>query len=88
MIFLISAVVYTVKFQSLPHAHILLFVAKEDKSDDPEDIDRFLSVEIPDKETNSAYYNDVQEFMMHGPCGATKQNSPCMRNGFCGRYFP
>lgn len=84
MIFLIYVVVYTVKFQkcNLPNAHILLFVAKEDKSHDPEDIDHFLSVKILDKETNSTYYNDVQEFMIHGPCGAAKQNSPCVRNGF------
>ncbi|XP_072064404.1 uncharacterized protein [Arachis hypogaea] len=78
----VCAVVYTIEFQKrgLPHAHILLFLHKDDKYPTAEDIDKIISTEIPDKELDPEYYEDVEKHMMHGPCGMARKDSPCMEN--------
>ncbi|XP_057744772.1 uncharacterized protein LOC130962595 [Arachis stenosperma] len=85
-----KAVIYTIEFQKrgLPHAHILLFLAAEYKYPSPEDIDKIISAEIPDPLHDPNYYEAVKHFMVHGPCGLAKKNSPCMENGQCIRHFP
>ncbi|KAL3654728.1 hypothetical protein CASFOL_001463 [Castilleja foliolosa] len=60
----VVAVVCTIEFKKrgLPHAHILLFLAKENKYPTPDDIDRIISDEIPDKEYDpSCRENDDEE---------------------------
>ncbi|KAL3656101.1 hypothetical protein CASFOL_000497 [Castilleja foliolosa] len=59
--------VYTIEFQKrgLPHAHILLFLAKENNYPTPDDIDRIISAEIPDKESDPTYYDAIKTHMMH-----------------------
>ncbi|POM69774.1 Helitron helicase-like protein [Phytophthora palmivora] len=46
-----AATIYVVEFQkqSLPHAHILLFVRPKEKPLTAQDVDRLFSAEIPDK---------------------------------------
>ncbi|XP_016172760.1 uncharacterized protein LOC107615170 [Arachis ipaensis] len=80
----------TVTFQKrgLLHAHILLFMHSLYKPKSPEDIDRLISVEIPDKLTRPKLYATVEKFMVYGLCGRYNNNSPCMSNGRCSKYYP
>ncbi|XP_025692828.1 uncharacterized protein [Arachis hypogaea] len=85
-----KAVIYTIEFQKrgLPHAHILLFLHEQDKYPTPADIDKIICAEIPDADVNTAYYEAVKSFMLHGPCGLSKPTSPCMEEGRCIHHFP
>ncbi|KAI5392584.1 hypothetical protein KIW84_077109 [Lathyrus oleraceus] len=86
----ILAYMYTIEFQKrgLPHAHILIFLHPSNKYPTPSDIDRIISAEIPDQDTNEELYNLVKTHMIHGPCGFANRSSPCMKDGKCSKYFP
>ncbi|XP_031112095.1 uncharacterized protein LOC116016070 [Ipomoea triloba] len=86
----VTTVVYTIEFQKrgLPHAHILIFLERTTTLSTASCMDSFISAEIPDKEVDKEYYNAVEEFMIHGPCGLYKPNSPCMVNKKCSKHFP
>ncbi|GMF45672.1 unnamed protein product [Phytophthora fragariaefolia] len=68
----VQARIYVVEFQKrgLPHAHILAILAEEDKPRTREIIDKLVSAELPDPETNPQLYETILTCMMHGPCGA------------------
>ncbi|XP_019166702.1 PREDICTED: uncharacterized protein LOC109162455 [Ipomoea nil] len=51
-------------------------------------LDKIISAEIPDANMDVEYYKAVEEFMMHGPCGKARLNSPCMVKGRCSKHFP
>ncbi|XP_019179625.1 PREDICTED: uncharacterized protein LOC109174851 [Ipomoea nil] len=72
----------------LPHAHILIFLSKSNSYPNPKDIDVIISIEIPSQLCDPEYYKAIDEFMIHGPCGAARKNSPCMVNGKCSKFFP
>ena len=78
--------------RGLPHAHILCIMAPEDKPRTPKDIDKLVSAEIPDKNTNPKLHAIVTKHMCHGPCGNVNVNSPCMETKgslkVCGKQFP
>ncbi|XP_031096933.1 uncharacterized protein LOC116001185 [Ipomoea triloba] len=86
----VRAVIYIIEFQKrgLPHAHILLFLANNDRNAVSTFIDKMIAVEIPSKEVDPEYYNCVEEFMVHGSCGHARKKSPCMLNGRCLKHFP
>uniref|UniRef100_A0A803MUL7 ATP-dependent DNA helicase n=1 Tax=Chenopodium quinoa TaxID=63459 RepID=A0A803MUL7_CHEQI len=75
---------YVIEFQNrrLPHAHILITLAPEDKPKCPDDIDVIISAEIPDKDTDPLAFETITKNMLHGPCG------PCLIDGKCSKHFP
>ncbi|XP_071712618.1 uncharacterized protein [Rutidosis leptorrhynchoides] len=87
----VGADVYTVEFQKrgLPHAHICLFLDKKDKMPNPEDVDKYICAEIPDKNTDPELYQLVSDLMMHGPYGEKNPNCPCTDvDKKCTKHFP
>ncbi|XP_019198170.1 PREDICTED: uncharacterized protein LOC109191996 [Ipomoea nil] len=86
----VKSVIYTIEFQKrgLPHAHILIFLKNKVDMTSPTYMDSIIKAEVPDKTMQMKYYNAVEEFMVHGPCGIARRNSPCMVNGKCSKHFP
>ncbi|KAH9611760.1 hypothetical protein KSS87_009024 [Heliosperma pusillum] len=84
------AAVYTVEFQKrgLPHAHILLFLHRDDKFPAAADVDKIISAEIPDPVEDPVLHSVVCAHMLHGPCGTANRNSPCMIGEKCSKYYP
>lgn len=88
------AEVNVVEFQKrgLPHCHMLVILAPEDKPLTPEEVDAIVCAEIPDPETNPRLYEIVGRCMMHGPCGASHPNCACMEGEgaekHCSKNFP
>lgn len=74
--------------RGLPHAHIIIILADEDKPRAREIIDKLVSAEIPDEATNPELYKTVMTCMMHGPCGSQNPNCVCMKDGRCTKGFP
>ncbi|CAK8536686.1 unnamed protein product [Lathyrus sativus] len=77
----VLAYMYTFEFQNrgLPHAHIIIFLHPSNIYPNPADIDRIISAEIPDGETDTELYNLVKSHMIHGPCDVGNKSAPCMR---------
>src|ERR1044072_9800014 len=81
---------YTVEFQKcgLPHAHILIWLSKENKINNCDDIGKHISAELPDLVLYPKLYQAVETYMMHGPCGSGAMYSPCLENNRCSKFFP
>ncbi|XP_019182973.1 PREDICTED: uncharacterized protein LOC109177926 [Ipomoea nil] len=86
----VIGVIYTIEFQKrgLPHAHILLFLDKQQQASHGIHLDNIISAELPDPIQDPEYFKLVDEYMMHGPCGRARLNSPCMAKGKCTKHFP
>nr|XP_047146315.1 uncharacterized protein LOC124819141 [Hydra vulgaris] len=82
--------VQVIEFQKhgLPHAHILLHLANDDKLETSQDIDNLTCAEIPDPIVNCELYDIIKTCMIHGPCGILNSNSPCMKDGVCSKKYP
>ncbi|KAI7729723.1 hypothetical protein M8C21_020928 [Ambrosia artemisiifolia] len=72
--------VYVIEFQKrgLPHAHFLLIMHPQHKINSPDQYDKFVCAEIPNKQTHPTLHDVVINHMIHGPCGALRPTSPCM----------
>ena len=79
-----------VEFQKggLPHAHIVLILADEDKIKEEHKIDTVISAELPDPKSQQELYQLVTHHNLHGPCGDEKPTAVCMNEGQCCRHFP
>ncbi len=77
--------IYVIEFQKrgLPHAHILIFFAEDYKPHMVKDVNRMISVKLPNRKTNRLAHEMIARCMMHGPCGATFPNAPCMGDHKC-----
>ena len=74
--------------RGLPHSHILLILAPEDKPRSTDDYDRFVCAELPDKQKHPQLYETVAKNMIQGPCGVLNPHSVCMSEGNCTKKFP
>lgn len=81
---------YTIEFQKrgLPHAHILLWLSPSNKLDSTSSIDSIICAELPNSRIFPKLYSVVTNFMVHGPCGVARRNSPCMKDGQCSKFYP
>jgi hypothetical protein len=86
----IAGLVYTTEFQKrgLPHIHLLIFLQTPYKIRDARHVDSIISAKLPDRNAQPILWNAVTQFMIHGSCGPTNPNAPCMQDGKCSRYFP
>ncbi|GJY62727.1 DNA helicase [Tanacetum coccineum] len=89
IIFLMSFTGGLVEFQKrgLPHCHTLLWVDSASKIQEPEDVDRLISAELPDPQTDPEGYKVISEMMIHGPCGAANMSATCMQGNKCTKEF-
>lgn len=63
--------------------HLIITLNDNHKLDTPENVDKFISAEIPCPEKNKKLHDLVMKHMLHGPCGAR-----CEENGKCSKRFP
>ena len=96
----VAAYLYVVEFQKrgLPHVHILLILAENDRLTTDDQVDAVICAELPpdptiaqndvDKEQMQALDNIVKTNMIHGPCGIANPRAPCMADGKCTKSFP
>jgi hypothetical protein len=47
------------------------------------DVDRMITVELPNPKTNRLAHETVARCIMHDPCGAMFPNAPCMEDDKC-----
>uniref|UniRef100_H3G691 Helitron helicase-like domain-containing protein n=1 Tax=Phytophthora ramorum TaxID=164328 RepID=H3G691_PHYRM len=85
-----EARIYVVEFQKrgLPHTHILIILAEEDKPRTRQIVDRMVSAELPDREKFPQLFETIMTFMLHGPCGAANPSCACMKDGKCTKGYP
>ena len=82
---------YSIEFQKrgLPHCHMLIYLRDEDKLRTPEDIDRFISAELPDPIREPELYSIIVKHNVHGPCGEMNLNALCMQSSnTCSKKYP
>lgn len=101
----VLAYTYVIEYQkrNLPHVHLLLIIAPEDKLKTPEEIDEVIWARLPQREDfvegpeGDDAYERLREIvgttMMHGPCGIHNPNAPCMTDlpatsKLCNKKFP
>ncbi|XP_074373685.1 uncharacterized protein LOC141714035 [Apium graveolens] len=83
-------VMYVIEFQKrgLPHVHMLIWLDSASKQRLKQNVDSYVSAEIPDPLLDPVGYAAVNAFMMHGPCGPDNMKSPCMKDFKCSHHFP
>ncbi|XP_076910528.1 uncharacterized protein LOC143568203 [Bidens hawaiensis] len=57
------------------------------KIHNPKDVDKFISAEIPNKDSDPDLYKLVSDHMIHGPCGDANPKCTCMVNKRCSKIF-
>ena len=85
----VTAHIYVIEWQKrgLPHAHILLCLEEKDKIKNVDDVDALVSAEIPDSNLHKLAFKTVNSCLIHGPCGPSFPNAPCMKDKKCSKHF-
>nr|GEU61310.1 DNA helicase [Tanacetum cinerariifolium] len=74
-------IMFTLEFQKrLPHCHSLLWIHESVRVSREEDIDIYVSAELPSEDVDPECYSIVSEFMMHRPCGLACPSASCMHS--------
>src|SRR5438045_5259267 len=83
----IKAHVYVIEFQKrgLPHAHILLILDEDHKIISVEDIDRCISAELPNPDTDPTLFRIVKQNMIHS---CIPQRCGPIVNNKCKKRYP
>ncbi len=83
----IRCYIYTVEWQKRgnPHVHILLWMEEAVRTDD---LDLYISAEIPNPARDKDLYNKVKKHMIHGPCGPMNPQCGCMIDNRCSKNYP
>eukprot|EP00798_Chlamydomonas_sp_ICE-L_P028691 gene28691-31859_t len=82
--------IHVVEFQKrgLPHAHILLILAAEDKLRCCTDYDQVITAHLPDPNVEPELHKIIAANMLHGPCGTANPSNMCMKEGKCTKNYP
>ena len=97
----VPAFLWVIEFQKrgLPHAHILVILAKDDRLSSGADVDNVISAQLPpdpelfpigseQRAQAERLEKIVLQNMVHGPCGKENPSSPCMVDGKCSKNYP
>ncbi len=86
----VVANIHVIEWQkrSLPHAHILLILHSDHKPRGPDEYDRMVSAELPNKDTHPILFEVVTRCMVHGPCGTINPHCTCMVDDVCSKGYP
>ena len=81
---------HVIEFQKrgLPHAHILIIFADDDKLKTPDDYDDLICAKIRDPIKDHELYQIISNCNMHGPCGSLNPKCACMQEGVCKNGYP
>ncbi|XP_047534370.1 uncharacterized protein LOC125069008 [Vanessa atalanta] len=71
--------------RGLPHCHMLFWLENKIQ---PDEIDKIIVAELPNKDDDPALFDIVTKHMVHGPCGEQNLTLPCMKNGICSQKYP
>ena len=97
----VPAFLWVIEFQKrgLPHAHVLVILAEDDRINSAADVDNVISAQLPpdpelfppgsDQRAQAQRLESiVLQNMIHGPCGKLNPSSPCMVDGKCSKNYP
>jgi hypothetical protein len=97
----VPAFLWVIEFQKrgLPHAHMLVILADDDRISCSAEVDNIICAQLPpdpntflegskEKAQAARLESIVMQNMIHGPCGALNPSSPCMVDGKCSKIYP
>ncbi|CAO3656219.1 unnamed protein product [Mucor hiemalis] len=93
----VRGLIHVIEYQKrgLPHAHIVLILASDSKLRDADDVDKYISAEIPDPHRFPKAHTTITKHMMHTPCNTSYADNRgnvrmCRANKdkTCSKHFP
>eukprot|EP00980_Cylindrotheca_fusiformis_P006342 scaffold1356_cov123-Cylindrotheca_fusiformis.AAC.23 len=71
--------------RGMPHGHVILLIDPNDAPRTGNDIDQYISAQLPDQTANPELFEIVTKYMLHGPCSG----GYCQReDGSCRFHYP